>query len=257
MSEDLYNALNEIPDSLKKPLIEHYEKALSEYQFQNWEGLGTAVGKICEIIYSIVYGKIEGEYSDKIVKPKKDMVTDCRGFEQYNQVHGPSLCISIPRVLISLYEIRNNRGIAHYNDDIAPNRMDAEFMIRATKWLMAELVHHFHSDNIEEAYNIIESITKRNLPVIWKKGDDIVQILNTKLTSKEKVLILLYGEDVATINQLLDWTKYQNKTEFKSKVIQPMYKEALVYFKETDNEVHISPLGIKFVEENNLLSFDK
>ena len=59
-------------------------------------------------------------------------------FEQsYNS--GEEYRIIIPRVLYSMYCIRNKRGMIHINN-INPNRVDALYLINSSKWILSEII---------------------------------------------------------------------------------------------------------------------
>ena len=254
MALQLEDALRDIPDGLRQPLIQLYEEALSEYRAARWEAVGTKAGKICEVVYSIVHGKISGNYPSKPSKPN-NMVDDCKRLEQRNKTNGRSLCIQVPRVLTAVYEMRNNRDIGHVGSDVDPNHMDAELMIRAVKWLIAELVRNFGTMDTDAARELIESVTERSFQVVWAQGD-IKRVLNPGLKMRERALVLLYASDgAAQLDHLFIWTENSNKSQFRSKVIKPMHKQAMVHFDEPRGQVTLLPPGRREVEEKGLLSF--
>lgn len=255
MSKNLQDSLKSIPTGLRNPLIELYEGALADYTTGRWESVGTKAGKVCEVVYSIAHGKVSGGFPAKPSKPN-NMVDDCKRLEQYNKVHGRSLCVQIPRVLVAVYEMRNNREIGHVGSDVDPNHMDAEFMIRAVKWLMAELVRNFGSMDTNSARELIESVTERSFNVVWTEGET-KRVLNTKLTTSEMVLVLLYASGgKAQVDQLFAWTEYSNKSAFKSGVIRRLHRiRAEVHFDESSGTVTLLPPGMMHVEEKGLLSF--
>ena len=225
MSESLEDSLKLIPNGLRKPLLKLYEEALSEYRAGRWEPVGTKAGKLCEVIYSIAQGKVSGQFPTKPSKPK-NMVDDCKKLEQHNRVHGRSLCVQVPRVLTAVYEMRNNRDIGHVGSDVNSNHMDAEFMIRAVKWLMAELVRNFGSMDTNAARELIESVTERSFHVVWTEGET-KRVLNTSLKMNEKALVLLYASGgKAQLDQLFAWTEHSNKSVFRSKVVKPLHRDA-------------------------------
>ncbi len=242
-----------IPDGLRNPLISLYEEALSEYRAGRWESVGTKAGKLCEVIFTIVDGKISGVYPSGPSKPR-NMVDGCKGLEKHNKDHGRSLCIQIPRLLTAVYEMRNNREIGHVGSDVDPNHMDAELLIRAVKWLMAELVRNFATMSTGDARDLIESVTERSFHAVWVDGDT-KRVLNTSLKSKEKVLVLLYASaGKAELEQLREWIEYKNKSEFQSKVMKPLHKAALIHIDERRGEATLMPTGTRRVEEAGLLS---
>ena len=73
--------------------------------------------------------------------------------------------ILIPRMLPGLYEIRDNRGVAHAAGNINPNHMDSSYVLSACSWIMAELIRVFHQSSMEEAQALVEKLSEPILPV--------------------------------------------------------------------------------------------
>jgi len=80
MASALDQALQPIPDGLRKPLISNFEELLSEYRAGDWEKVGLKAGKICEIVYTILKGYTSGSYASAPSKPS-NMVSACTALE--------------------------------------------------------------------------------------------------------------------------------------------------------------------------------
>jgi hypothetical protein len=125
-------------------------------------------------------------------KPR-NMVDACRGLETADDSIFPrSVRIQIPRMLIALYEIRNNRGVGHVGGDVNPNEMDSKVVLEMSKWIMAELVRLFHNVTTEEATTVVESLVERTIPVVWVI-DGRRRVLKLGLQKRDEVLLLLYS----------------------------------------------------------------
>src|SRR4029079_6642275 len=110
-----------------------------------WEPSELNGGKLCEVAYSILKGYVDGRMPPRPKKPR-NMVDACRALEAADDSVFPrSVRIQIPRMLIALYEIRNNRGVGHVGGDVNPNEMDSRVVLETSKWIMAELVRLFHN----------------------------------------------------------------------------------------------------------------
>ena len=133
------------------------------------------------------------------------MVSACRALEQAPNVVPRSVRIQIPRTLMVLYEVRNNRGVGHVGGDVDPSHMDAVVVLYMSKWVMAELVRIFHGVDTETASVAVEALVDREIPAIWEVNGK-KRVLRPRLTMKQKTLLLLYShpspvdEDV-----LVDW----------------------------------------------------
>src|SRR5579872_1398565 len=101
-----------VPKELRDPLLEAFNSIVRNYRERRWAPSELDGGKLCEIIYSILRGHIDGKFPPKPFKPA-NMVDSCKALENAGSKFSRSIRIQIPRILISLYEVRNNRGVGH------------------------------------------------------------------------------------------------------------------------------------------------
>jgi hypothetical protein len=245
-------ALDKIPDVLRKPAIEFFEGILKDHMHLHYEGVGTKAGKLCETVYCILEGAISGTYRTSPSKPE-NFVRDCQAFEKQSSAIDRSFRIQIPKVLIAIYEMRNNRAIGHVHGVISPNAMDSEFMVRSAKWVMAELVRLFAGSNSAQASKIIESITINNFPAVWEVNGQ-KRVLDPKMPHPERVLVLSYSEPNAiTAKTLCGWSRHSNLSTFRKTVLKKLDDACFINFDETNDLVTISPIGRREVEKRKLL----
>lgn len=253
MTGTLDAALSAIPDGLRKPLIQEFEQILTEYRAADWEKVGLKAGKICETVFTILKGYTSGHYPSAPSKPS-NMVAACTALESSGSQFSRPVRIQIPRVLIALYELRNNRAIGHVSGDLNPNHMDAEFFLRGCKWMIAELVRIFTNLSTDEARDLIEEVTERTLPVVWDTASG-KKILNPTLSARDKALVLTYScAGGATADELKRWIGYGNLSRFRKQILGGLSADALVHFDEASDRVVVSPTGIRRVEMTGLLN---
>lgn len=253
MKDEIHKSLSKIPKSHRKELVELFYHATSDYYAGKWVSLGICAGKFCEVLYSTIKSEVDGVYPAKPKKPQ-NFVDACTALAAKNKQFGRSLCIQIPRVMIAVYEMRNNRAIGHTGGDVDPNQMDAEYLIRAQKWLMAETLRVFSNLTLEESSNLIESVTEKNLPSVWIDGD-VRRVMKPNLEFKDKTMLLLYscaGE--VEIHDLFIWSEYSSRSMFRKNIIQKLHKIAYLHYDPKSETVKISPLGIQYVERADLVS---
>lgn len=242
-----------IPESLRQPLLGAFNSIIRNYRERRWEPAELNGGKLCEVIYSILIGHTTGKFPHKPIKPK-NMVDACKALENVDSnKFSRSVRIQIPRMIIALYEIRNNRGVGHVGGDVEPNHMDALQVLEMSKWLMAELVRIFHGVKAEEAQVVIEGIIDRTHYTIWEVGGK-KRDLNSKHSMKESTLILLYSNNKSlSLADLFKWIEHSNMSSYKKDVLKPLHKSRFIEFDESSGLIQISPLGIRYVEEKRLL----
>lgn len=253
MADSLHAALNSIPEGLRRPLIAQYEELLADYRSGRWEAVGLKAGKICEIVYTILAGHVRGRFDASPSKPR-NMVAACQAFEQAPAAaFSRSVRIQIPRLLMAVYELRNNRAIGHVGGEVDPNHMDAELFLRACKWLVSELVRVFGALSVDAARTLIEGVTERTIPAVWE-GDGMKRVLNPRLSAKDKALALAYTTPKGVSSkELATWSGYGNLSRFRSSILDELDRNALIHFDRGRDMVTILPPGIRRVETNGLL----
>jgi hypothetical protein len=248
----IHDALVTLPDGLREPLIAEFLQSLSEYRAADWEKVGLKAGKFCEIAYCICAGHATGSYPSTAQKPQ-NFLKSCLDLEQFNKCKGRSLCIQVPRILLGMYELRNNRSIGHISGDLSPNHMDADYFIRAMKWVLAEFVRQFSKLEVSESHKLIESVTARTYHMVWSNGDKR-RVLEPARTASQKVLILLYAEAMPVLAaQLQIWIDYKNGTQFRQKILRELHQKAYIHFDEKNGYAEILPPGQTYVESSGLL----
>jgi len=244
--------LTGLPKSLRDPAIKHYTEIARNFVERRWEPSELNAGKMCEVVYCILDGATSGTFPAQPVKPN-NMPAACRALEQRsadpNRVGDRSLRILIPRVLVALYEVRNNRGVGHVAGDIDSNEMDAAMVFRASNWVLCELVRIFHRVEHDVARQSVAALVERRLPEIWEVGDK-KRVLSASLRAREQVLLLLYSEaEWVAVDSLRDWIEYKNSTQFKKKLLEPLHKSRHIEFDQAAMRIQLSPKGAIEVEE--------
>jgi hypothetical protein len=241
--------LGALPEPLRNELLSAFREITTNYRQSRWEPSELNGGKLCEVVYSIIRGCADGSYPAKASKPP-NMVDACRALEHEKQLPR-SLAVQIPRMLIGLYEIRNNRGVGHVGGDVNPNHMDSVAVLYASKWIVAELVRVFHQLDVDTATAVVDGLIDRELPVVWRVGVNR-RVLAKGLTLKQQMMLLLYGNPSATPERdLLSWLeKSRAAATFRRDVLRPAHKERLVEYDDVTKTVLLSPLGVEYVETN-------
>lgn len=250
---DPTTALSGIPDGLRKPLLDALSEILRNFREQRWEPSELNGGKLCEVVHSVLKGHIDGRMPSRPTKPR-NMLDACRDLEKADSNRfSRSVRIQIPRMLIGLYEIRNNRGVGHVGGDVNPNHMDAKVVVECAKWVVAELVRVFHGCTTSEATQVVEALTERTVPTVWVVQDRR-RVLRTDLSKKDQTLLLLYSvsgpvRDVT----LTSWVEHSSTSAYKRDVLRRAHRERSIDYNERSGEVFISPSGIDYVEKHLLL----
>jgi hypothetical protein len=239
--------LGAIPARLREQLLGAFNEVLRNYRERRWEPSELNGGKLCEVVYSILRGHVDGKFPPTAKKPA-NMLDACKAFEQVDAAVFPrAVRVQIPRMLVALYEIRNNRGVGHVGGDVDPNLMDATAVLAMSKWVMAELVRLFHAVSVDDAQVMVEALSERILPLIWRVGD-LRRVLDPGMPAADKTLLLLYHSGGwVTEADLRAWVEYANSSNF-TRILNQAHRQKLIEYDRNSRRALLSPLGIKEVE---------
>lgn len=242
-------ALGKLPSSLRDDLLREFNKVVQNYREERWEPAELDAGRLCEVVYTILRGHVDGSYPAKSSKPR-DFKGACDDLAQTPKTAFPhSVRITVPRILIALYDVRNNRGVGHVDGDVDANHMDSVFVLHGSKWVVAELVRIFHDVDTTQAAEIVEALSERIVPLVYDVAG-VKRVLNPSLTMKDRSLVLLYSVAAPVAEaDLVTWTEHSNASVYRRDVLRRMHKQKLVEYDENAREVHLLPPGAAYVEE--------
>jgi hypothetical protein len=240
-----------VPAEYEDQLFARYREIERNFRESRWEPSELNGGKLSEVVYSILRGHVDGNYPPTPSKPA-NFSAACAALEKAAPSFGRSVRLLIPRVLIALYDIRNSRSVGHIGGDVDPNHMDALVVLHMAKWVVAELVRIFHNVPVQEATDIVEALSDREMALVWNAGA-VRRVLDVRLSMLEKTLVLLYGEPSAlTEADLLHSLEHSNPSVYRRDVLRKAHKARLLEFNEGTKEVRLSPLGARRVEQEIL-----
>jgi hypothetical protein len=190
-----------------------------------------------------------GVYAATAFKPS-NFPASCKALETRSG-YPDSARLTIPRVLVALYEVRNRRGVGHVGGDVDANHMDAELVLAMAKWIVAELVRLFHNTDVKTATDVVDALVDRTLPIIWEV-DGIKRVLNTALPLADQTLLLLYSETSAVSDR--DLTKYleQDRLANYRRVLDRLHKARAIEWNKKTGTVTLGPPGRADVEDRLL-----
>lgn len=241
--------LGMLPKGLRVPLISAFNEVSRNFREGRWEPSELNGGKLCEVAYTIARGYVDGSYPANPSKPR-DMVAACRSLESSPNTAPRSIRIQIPRMIIALYEIRNNRNVGHVGGDVDPNHMDASAVLTMSKWLMAEMVRFFHQVDTATASGTVDSLVEREVPLVWHVAGKR-RVLDRNLSKKAQALVLIYSHTgPVNAETLRDWMEVpvDQARYFRRDVLRALHRVKMLEYDEATGEVHLSPLGIREVE---------
>ncbi len=224
-----------LPKGLRTELLESYGQIVSNYVEHRWEPSELNGGKFCEVVYSILKGSTGGLFPSRAAKPR-DIVKACRELENLPADAGRT----------------GDRGVAHVGGDVNPNFLDATAVYAMASWTIAELVRIFHDVTVSEAQEMVDALIERKHLLVWEIGG-VRRILDPTMKKGDQTLLLLYSLP-SWVNEadLFKWVEYSDSNMFRKHILRRFHKSRWLEYDEKLSRVHISPAGVRQVEDSIL-----
>jgi len=242
-------ALAGIPQFFRSRIIKSYKNVKRAYtEGRNTECVHNS-GRFCEVLIRWLQKRLTTKYipfSEKI----NNFVSECDKLEQSPKAAGPDgLRILMPRALKFIYSMRNKRDAGHVGGEVDSNPIDAATTVRVVDWCICEVIRVEHGLSLEDAQDLLDVISVRELPQIWnvlgKK-----RILDPSLSYAQKTLLLIYSDNSNSvpIEDLIEWLEHPRPSEYKSKVISALHNKKFIEYDKELEMVILSPTGAEEVE---------
>jgi hypothetical protein len=243
----------QLPARLRTELVGAYTEVVRNFRERRWEPAELNGGKLSEVTYSILKGYVEGTMPQGATKPR-NMLDACRALERSPATIPRSIKVQIPRMLIALYEFRNQRNVGHVGGDVDPNEMDAICVLGMSQWVVAELVRVLHAVDTDEATAVVNALVERQVPAVWQSGDKR-RLLVTGLSWTNQALLILYSvPGSCTEAELVSWLEHPSASIFRRDVLRKAHKARLLEYDGIQGTVELLPPGVTRVEKELPLS---
>ena len=228
-------------------LIDAYEELKTRYFRRDFRPGQLEAGRFAEAAFRILQLKATGSYTPVGTQlPRLPGLMQTLELADASCIH-ESIRIHIPRVLAAIYNVRNRRDVGHIAADVDANSMDAEFVVAACNWVLAEFVRLFHMCSPGEAQACVEGIVKRRAPLVQVFGETPF-VLKPGLSVKDEILVLLYhqGSVGATLDQLDGWLPTAERRAISSRLSELERKYR--YVRRVGGSIFATDTGVEFVE---------
>lgn len=249
----LHSALAGVPGKYRRRLIDSYLNLRSAFADGAFDACGLRGARFAEVVLRFLQETLTGTaipFGQRI----NNFADECNKLEKLPATAGrESLRVIMPRGLLFLYILRNKRGIGHVGGDVEANKIDASTIQRIADWCVAELIRIYHSLSIEEAQDLVDAISIRELPRVWQIAGKR-RVLDPGLEFKAQTMLLLYFDRSTAIpsEDLCGWVEYSSLSDFRRFVLRPMHKDRLIEYDTETETVILSPSGAQKVEREIL-----
>lgn len=255
-NEALSLALGNIDKVFRDKIIDNYlelkHRAFKSAYSNEHDTVGITAGKFCETLLRFLQQTLSGNYIP--FGTAVNMSAELGKSEKSPKTSGnESLRLIIPRAIGLIYTLRSKRGISHVGGEIEANAVDISTILKISDWIIVELARIYHDMPFEDAQGLVDSINTKEIPAVWEINGK-KRVLKTGLNASDKILLLLYSDinNQAASEDLFEWTEYSNFTVFKSQTLKNMHKANLIEYDKELEYVHLSPIGVREVEQRIL-----
>lgn len=248
-SAGLLAALGGIAEPFRSKIVTQYVDLKHRGRVGDSIGSAGAQTQLCESVLRLLQQVLTGTHIP-FGTHIKNFQGECQKLEsgttpsQTNE----SQRLIIPKALVFLHTMRSKRGTGHVGGDVDANTIDLATAVRLADWVICELLRLYHALSLEEAQSLLNKVSTRQVPDVWKTGDT-KRVLRRGLTAKQQVMLLLYGEtDPVPIESVHTWMEYSTLSTFRKNVVKPLHKERLIECDPETDMLTLSPTGEAEVE---------
>jgi hypothetical protein len=153
---DLRDALPNVPDNIRRTLLNEYSMALEAHRGGDPGAASVHVAQVCESVIRALDRTLASPHADGGGLPHVNIDEWCRSVEAGDRTE-PGISIPLARTIRAAYTFRNKRGAAHTGVD--PLGMDAGFTLAAARWLIAEMVRHKAGLSDDDANTVVDELS--------------------------------------------------------------------------------------------------
>lgn len=229
-------------------LIDEYRTVKRAQLLGDHEKVVLHSAKFSELILALIKNKSSGKVVDVDNIYFNKLYNEIRNYPR-SSAEEVILTLAIPKVVDSVYTIRNKKDVAHVKA-IDPSFIDSVYCTTACDWVLPELVLLFLKADEKEVSELISSILKKKVPTIEEFEDGTIVILRKDLSRSDEILLTLYyfyPQRLSNENLIKSLKTASNIYVY----LQRLENEKLIH--RTTAGSKLTQLGIKYVEDKLLM----
>lgn len=146
--------------------LEHFSGMVAQFQAGDWESCMVKAGKFVEAALKALL-----IHAGQTLRPARKFSAGT-AIDDLGRLPAATIDdairLAIPRACRFAYDIASNRGARHDPADVDPNEMDANAVVPACSWILAEMIRYSRTGaiNVAQAQELVDSLTARRYPLI-------------------------------------------------------------------------------------------
>jgi len=237
---------SQLRDKLSKKYIDLLEQEYFEirksFNIEDETKVGIHCGRFCEIISSLLcFQELEQNENLNQINFNKNItkLENSSKSTPKKELYG----LLVPRVLRSIYTIRNKKKIAHIKN-INPQKIDIKYLKIAVDWIISQLVIIYCDLQDEDVIEFFDKISYEEHSKVEKFENGELLFKNRNMPLSEKILIVLldnYNDKRISRTEIYNSIKPKNKS-YISTYINRLKHRNLIH--ETDIGIKLTKWGI-------------
>jgi hypothetical protein len=235
-----------LPSEILAALLDEYQHIKQQFFLRRFQPTELNAARFSECVLRLIEFLDTGKYTPFGKQLNTQSITN----RVSNNTSLPEgIRFFIPQITKVLLDVRNKRNVAHVGGEVNPNYSDSLLVSHSADWILVEIVRNYHTNSIDEARKIVESINETKIPVIVEVGS-FVRVQNTKLKADQKTLLILYYKQPNKVSDtdLIKWIKYSNASRYRAEILKSLDDEALIHYE--NGFCTLLPKGIIYAEKN-------
>jgi hypothetical protein len=198
-------------------MLEHYQDMRFHLGNGDYVEAGAHIGNFSENVANLLLAEV-GEGAEPHVSVG-NVVDDLVNGHLDTSNLSQEIYLTVPRMLRSVYDIRNNRDSVHVNLQIPVNHSDTHTAVRISSWILTELLREYGDEtDVDEIAALIEELAAP-LTVYIDSYEGKRIIMSRELSVEEEILVHLhaYGDELDS-DTLSEWIIDAKAHTVKSKL---------------------------------------
>jgi hypothetical protein len=170
-------------------LVDEFISEEKRFIQQDWEPSQLDGGQFCEVLARILYHMDSGNLN------RGKEVDECLKYLENDQnphsFQPRQTALHLVKVIRTVYKFRSARGAVHISPTYKANHMDSKFVLEGVRWLFAEALRVWWTDDREKVAGAIRELIQFDVPAVGK-FQDVLLVQRVDLSPSDEILVLLH-----------------------------------------------------------------
>ncbi len=254
MEQEIRDLLEQASDpQLAERILTTYKNTERQFYTQDWKACQPEAGQFVEAVRRFLELKLglksqcpEGytPIGDRLPNFNESVLKQYEN-KQEGDVAYRTL---IPRLLFTIYTLRNKRGGGHL-PAVDPGHQDATVILHIVKWVLAELIGLNSTYGQADTLRLVNHVRERPVELFWKSSrTGVVRLEVDEPDIGHCILLLLFGGGLNTGEDLLRSIQITNTSALQAR-LKLLHKDGCIEYQSFFVPIELRQKGMSLAEE--------